>query len=87
MNRAGDVVHGHGLIDELVGFGVVQADDAGIGQLREARAILVELREVRFGGNRHRDHLAPFFALADGEDLDARAGLLDHPHVLVDLLE
>ena len=82
VNRTGDVVDRHRLIDELVGLGVVRADRARIGELGQPRAVLVELRQVGFRRDRDRDHLAAFFGLADGEHLDPRAGLLDHPHVL-----
>ena len=45
VDRAGDVVHRHRLIDQRVRLGVVHADRAGIGQLGEPGAVLVELRE------------------------------------------
>ena len=86
MNRTGDVVHRHRLIDELVRLGVVHRDRARIGELGKPRPILLELSDVRFGRHRDREHLASFFGLADRVHLHPRAGLLDHPHVLVDLV-
>ena len=86
MNRTGDVVHRHRLIDELVRLCVVHRDRARIGELGEPRPILFQLSEVRFRRHRDREHLAPFFGLADPVHLHPRAGLLDHPHVLVDLV-
>jgi hypothetical protein len=41
--------------------------------------------KAALGGERDGDHLAAFFRRADREDLHARARLLEHAHVLVDL--
>ena len=58
---------------------------ARVGELREVGLVLVEPRHQRFGGDRDRDHLAPFFAGADRVDLHARRRLREQPHVVVDL--
>ena len=86
MNGAGDVVNRRRGGDELVGFGVVHLYGARVGELRQPRAVLVELRDQLLRRHGHRDHLAAFFGLADAEDLHARAGLLQHPHVAVDFV-
>jgi hypothetical protein len=49
VDRAGDVVDGHGLRDQLVGFRVVELDSARIGQFRQPRAILFERFQIFFG--------------------------------------
>ena len=41
----------------------------GSAKLRQARAVLLAVRQQRFIGDRHGDHLAPFFGMADGEHL------------------
>ena len=86
VNRARDVVDGHGLRDELVRFRVVEFDGTRIGQLGEASAILVEGFQIFFRGDGHGDHFAAFFGLPDGVDLHARGGLLQQAHVAVDIL-
>ena len=83
MDRAGDVVDRDGLGDELVGFRVIELDGARIGELRETRAIFFEIFQILRRGDGHGDHLAAFFRFADGEDLDARAGLFEQAHVFV----
>ena len=84
VERPGDVIHRHRQIHQAIGLRLVELDGAGIGQLREARPVLVEFRQDRLGGNRHRDHLAALLGLPDREHLHAaRARLLEHPHVLV----
>ena len=86
VDGAGDVVHRHRLIDELVRFGVVQADRARVGELGQPSAILGELAQVRFGRHRHGQHLPAFFGFPDRVHLHPRARLLDHPEVLIDLV-
>jgi hypothetical protein len=60
--------------DELFRFRVLQL--ARIGQLRGDVAILVELLDRRLVGDGERDHVAPFFTLAEPEQLDPRRRLL-----------
>ena len=43
---SGDVVDGHRRVDELVRLRVVHADRARVGELREPRPVLFELREI-----------------------------------------
>ena len=86
MNRSGDVINGNRLRDDLVGFGVVQLQSTRIGELPKLRAIVLESFQIFLGRNRHRDHLAALFGRADRENLHARAGFLQHPHVFVDIL-
>ena len=83
VNRAGDVIDGRGLRHEAVGLGVVELDGARIGELRETRAVFVEVLEIFFGGDGDSDHFAAFFGGADGEDPRARGGLLEKAHVFV----
>ena len=83
MDRAGDVVDGHGLRNDFVGFRVIQLDGARIGEFGEPRAVLPEVFQIFFRRYRHCDHLAAFFRRSDGEDLRARAGLLQHAHVAI----
>ncbi len=84
VQRPRDVVHRHRRAHQPVGLGIVELDRAGVGQLREARAVLVEPGEDGLGGDGHGDHLPAFLGLADREHpYAARARLLEHPHVLV----
>ena len=76
MDGASDVINRDGFGDEFVGFGVVELDGAGIGKLREALVILLEIFQVGFGGDGHGNHFAAFLGGADGENFDARRGLL-----------
>ena len=86
VDRAGDVVDRRRRGDQRFRLRIVHVDGARIAELREPRAVLVELRHDRVRGDRDGDHLASFFGLADGDDLDAAGrGLLEHAHVLVDL--
>jgi hypothetical protein len=85
MNRAGDVVDRHRAVEQLLGLSVVEIDGPRIGELRQAGAVVLQLRHDCFRGDRDRDHLAPFFGPADRVHLDARARFLEQAHVLVDL--
>ena len=86
VQRPGDVVDRHRQAHEPIGLGVVHLDGPRVRQLRQARAVLVELCQDRLCGDRHRDHLAAFLRLADREDLHAaRARFFEPPHVVVHL--
>src|SRR5215813_15462682 len=74
MDSAGDVIDRNRIGDDLFGFVVIQVDYARVGELRQPVAVLRYLRNVGFGADRHGDHLAPLFGLADRIDFDARAG-------------
>ena len=85
MDRASDVVNGHGLRNDLVGFRVIQLDRSWVSQLCEPRAIFVQVFQILGRRNGHRDHLAPFFRRPDRINLHAGAGLLQQAHVLVNV--
>ena len=86
VDRPGDVVHRRRVGRDLLGHLVIHVDRAWIRELRELGLVLVEPRQQRLGGDGDGDHLAPLFRLADRVDLHARARLLEHAHVVVDLL-
>ena len=85
VDGAGDVVDRRGLRDQLVGDGVVHADAARVGQPGQARLVRVEVGQQAFVGDRHRDHLAAFLALADREHLHPRTGGGQCAEVAVDV--
>jgi hypothetical protein len=72
MNRPGDVVNGNRLGNKFVGLAVVEMNRARISQLGQPLVILFQILQIRFGRDRHRDHLASLFRRADGEDFHAR---------------
>jgi len=83
VERAGDVVDGHRGGDERLGLPIVETDRPRIGQLRQARPVLVHPGQHRGVGHGGRDHLPPFFGPADREHSHPRARLLEHPEVPV----
>ena len=85
VNGAGDVVDGPGLVDELAGGGVVEVDGAGVRQLGQAGVVGLGAGEQFRVGDGGGDHLAAFFRVADGEDLDAGTGGLEEAEVFVDI--
>src|SRR6266478_1000582 len=86
MDGSGDVVNGHSLCDELVGFRIIQLDGSRVGQLREPRAIFFEVLQILGRRHGHRNHFPSLFRRADRKNLHARAGLFQHAHVLVNIL-
>ncbi len=73
------------MLDELIGFGVVKLDEARIREAPEANLVFLHVREVLFARDSDGDHLTALFGDADGEDLHARAGLLKHAKIFVDI--
>ncbi len=69
VESAGERVDGFGLGDELLGLGVGEA--AGIGELRQVGAFLVEVREGIFGADEDDDGLAAFLGVAGADDFNA----------------
>ena len=61
--------------DELLRLRLGQL--ARIGELRGDLPVLVELLDRRLVGDRERDHVAPFVALADLEHRHARRRLVE----------
>ena len=74
MYGAGDVVDGRGVGDQIAGFRVVIAEEARVGELREALFVGGCIAQDGLVGDGGGDHLATLFGVADGEDLDARRG-------------
>ena len=70
--------------DELLRLRVGQL--ARIGQLRGDLPVLVELLDRRFVGDRDRDHVAPFFGLADLQHRHAVRRLVERLEVADDVL-
>src|SRR5580700_10957771 len=69
VDGTGDVVDGPGLVEELPGFGIIQADGARISKLSQARVVLFRVGKefgVRDGGG---DHFPAFLGVPDGDDL------------------
>ena len=85
VDGAGDVVDRVRLIDQRAGLGVVEIDGARIAELGQTLLVGIGVLQQVGIGNGHRDHLAAFFGVADGEDLHARAGSGKHAEVLVDV--
>ena len=75
VDAAGRVVDRLARRDQLPRFRFLQL--ARIGQLRGDLLVLVELLDRRFVGDRQRDHVAPFVALSDPEQLHPRRRLLE----------
>ena len=88
VDRAGDVVDRRrvscAIRRRLV---VVHVDRARVGELRERRLVLVDLRDQRFRRDRDGDHLAAFFRRADARRPSrAATDFVEQAHVLVHLL-
>ena len=85
VDGAGDVVDGRGSGHQAIGLGIVEMDGAGVAKLRQAGAILVELRHQALRRYGDGDRLAALFGLADAEDFDPRRGGFQHAHIAIDL--
>ena len=86
VDGAGDVVDGHRGVDEGFGFGVIEVDLAGVAELGETRLVFGGVGQDFGIGDGGGDHLAAFFRVADGIDLDAWAGGLKQAEVFIDIL-
>jgi hypothetical protein len=83
VDRAGDVIDRRGALRDRVRDTIVHPDGAGIGELRQVRLVLIQLRHQRLGPDGDRDHLAPLFAHPDRVDPHAGRRLREQPHVVV----
>ena len=73
VDAAGNVVDRCRLSDERLGLRIIHAERARIGELGQTRIVDFQIRDQRFVGDRHGDHLAAFLTLADAQYLHPRA--------------